>query len=278
MAFLKNLKINDGIKNAVGTVAKAMDQNSPTILTGLAITGFVGTVVLTIKAVPVAEKALAKRAERLKKLDEQELEGDELKEAKTEITLDTAKELAPAVIPPIITGGLAIACCIGSNSVNLRRQAVLSAAYNVAQSTLSEYKDKLPDIVGKSKAEKVMDAIAEDHVKKNPPSDNQIIITGNGECLCYDDYSGRYFKSNPETIREAVNDLNEELMSCMYVSLNEFYRAIGLSEIRLGDELGWNIEKGKISIKYTSTLTDSNTPCLVLEYDTDVRSDYRNLH
>lgn len=274
---LKKLKINENVKQAFGTVAKAVDQNSPTILTGLAVTGFITTVVLVVKAVPKAEKALEKRANAIKKA-EAELEGDELKEKKTEITVEAVKEIAPAVIPPIVTGATAIACCIGSNSVNLRRQAVLSAAYNVAQSTLAEYKDKLPEIVGKGKAEKVMDAIAEDHVRKNPPSDNQIIITGDGECLCYDDYSGRYFKSNPEKIREAVNDVNAELMSYMYVSLNDFYRKIGLATIKLGDDLGWNINNGQFSVKYTSTLTDNNTPCLVLEYDTEVRTDYRDLH
>lgn len=274
---LKKLKINENVKQAFGTVAKAVDQNSPTILTGLAVTGFITTVVLVVKAVPKAEKALEKRANAIKKA-EAEFEGDELKEKKTEITVEAVKEIAPAVIPPIVTGATAIACCIGSNSVNLRRQAVLSAAYNVAQSTLAEYKDKLPEIVGKGKAEKVMDAIAEDHVRKNPPSDNQIIITGDGECLCYDDYSGRYFKSNPEKIREAVNDVNAELMNYMYVSLNDFYRKIGLATIKLGDDLGWNINNGQFSVKYTSTLTDNNTPCLVLEYDTEVRTDYRDLH
>ena len=275
---LKKLKINEGVKNAFGTIAKAADQNSPTILTGLAVAGFVGTIILVVKAVPKAEKILDARAKKLKEIDEKGLEGEALKEAKTEVTVTTVKDMAAVVVPPALTGSLAIACCIGSNSVNLRRQAVLSAAYNVAQSTLAEYKDKLPEVVGNSKAGKVMDAIAEDHVKKNPPSDNQIIITGAGECLCYDDYSGRYFRSDPEKIREAVNDLNETLMDCMYVSLNEFYRAIGLSEIKLGEDLGWNIDKGKISIKYTSLLTENNTPCLVLEYDTDVRTDYRNLY
>lgn len=277
MAF-KGIKINDGVKNAVGTVVKAVDKNSPTILTGLAVAGFVGTVILTIKAVPKAEKALKNRADKIKALEEKGLEGDELKEEKNDILLDTVKELAPVVIPPVVTGVTAIACCIGSNSVNLRRQAVLSAAYNVAQTSLAEYKDKLPAIVGPGKAAKVEEAIAEDHVKKNPPSDNQIIITGNGECLCYDDYSARYFKCNPEKIREVVNDLNERLMSEMYIELNEFYRGIGLATCKLGEDLGWNIDKGTINIKYTSILTENNTPCLVLEYDTDVRTDYRNLY
>ena len=275
---LKKFKISEGAKNAFGTIVKAADQNSPTILTGLAVAGFVGTIVLVVKAVPKAEKILDNRAKKMKEVEGKELDDEKLKEAKTEITVETVKEMIPVVLPPIVTGGLSIACCIGSNSVNLRRQAVLSAAYNVAQSTLAEYKDKLPSIVGASKAEKVIDAIAEDHVTKNPPADNQIIVTGYGEVLCFDDYSGRYFKSNPEKIREAVNDLNETLMDCMYVSLNEFYREIGLAEIKLGDDLGWNIDKGKISVKYTSILTENNVPCLVLEYDIDVRTDYRNLH
>lgn len=259
-------------KGAVNTVAKAVDQNSPTILTGLAVAGFIGTVILTIKAVPKAEKILAEQREKMKEIEEDD------KEAKRDITLETVKEMAPVVIPPVVTGVTAIACCIGSNSVNLRRQAVLSAAYNVAQTTLTEYKDKIPEIVGQGKATKIRDAVNEEKVKNNPPSDKQIIVTGNGDVLCYDSYSARYFRCDPEKIREAVNDLNQELINSMYVSLNEFYDAIGLSQCKLGEQVGWNIDSGVISISFTSTLTENNVPCLVLDYDTELRQNFKDLY
>lgn len=260
------------VKGALNSVVKAVDQNSPTILTGLAVAGFIGTVILTIKAVPKAEEILAKQREKMDDIAEDD------KEARKEVTLETIKEMAPVVIPPVVMGVSAVACCIGSNSVNLRRQAVLSAAYNTAQTALTEYKDKLPAIVGPGKAKKVEEEIAADKVKSNPPDSNQIFVTGRGETVCYDSYSGRYFKQDPEKIREVVNDLNERILSEMYISLNEFYQEVGLPKTKLGDDFGWNIENGTISVSYTSTLTENNTPVLVLDYDTDPRTDYRNLH
>ena len=275
MAFKK-----PDVKAAVNTIAKAVDQNSPTILTGLAVAGFIGTIVLTVKAVPKAEKILAEHKKKVEDIlsDENESTEEEIKAEKRDATMELVKKMAPVVVPPVVTGVTAIACCIGSNSVNLRRQAVLSAAYNVAQTTLTEYKDKLPEIVGPGKAAKVEEAIAADKVKENPPKDNQIIFTGKGDTLCYDEYSGRYFKSDPEKIRRIINDLNEQLISCMYINLNDFYRELGLSDIKLGDDFGWNIENGQIGVKFTSTLTEDDQPVLVLSYDVDARTDYRNLH
>ena len=34
----------------------------------------------------------------------------------------------------------------------------------------------------------------------------------------------------------------------MYISLNDFYYEIGLDNIKLGDELGWNIDDGYIDL------------------------------
>ena len=56
-------------------------------------------------------------------------------------------------------------------------------------------------------------------------------------------------------------------MSESFISLNEFYNELGLSNIKLGEEMGWHIDKGMIDISFSAQLTDNEEPCLVLNYE-----------
>lgn len=70
-------------------------------------------------------------------------------------------------------------------------------------------------------------------------------------------------------------------MTDMYVSLNDFYELIGIPEIPMGNDLGWNVDdciRGQVPITLTALLTEEQTPCLCVEYDAKLRADYRNLH
>ena len=91
-------------------------------------------------------------------------------------------------------------------------------------------------------------------------------MTGGGETRCYDVLFGRYFKSDRNKIERAVNELNRRMLTDQFVSLNEFYYEIGLPGIKIGDELGWNIEKGYIDIQFGSHLSEDGTPCLAIVY------------
>lgn len=109
----------------------------------------------------------------------------------------------------------------------------------------------------------------------------QIIITSGGDNLCKDLYSGRFFRSNAQKIGQAINELTYDIQSDMYVSLNDFYDKLELPRIPLGDDLGWNIDdlvNRRLPICYTAILTDDGTPCLCVEYDANLRSDFRKLH
>ena len=66
-----------------------------------------------------------------------------------------------------------------------------------------------------------------------------------------------------------MNDLNRRMRDEMFISLNDFYCAIDnpdLGPTKLGDMLGWNIDKGYIDLNFSSQLTTDGTPCLVLDY------------
>ena len=249
------------LRKVVKAVSTGFKKRSPEILMGVGIAGMLTTTVLAVKATPKA----------LRLLDERKKE-----ENTDKLTpVETVKTTWKCYIPAAITGTLSVACLIGSCSVSIRRSAALATAYQLAESTLKDYQDKVIETVGPKKEQAVRDAIAKDKIDKNPVTNTEVIVTGKGETLCYDVLSGRYFKSDIETLRKAANRLSRQLLDEMYVSLNDFYYEIGLKAVQLGDELGWNVDKGLIEVEFSSQLAEDGTPCLVLGYRIAPQYQYR---
>ena len=93
-----------------------------------------------------------------------------------------------------------------------------------------------------------------------------MIITEKGNTLCYDDVSGRYFKSDIDAIKSAINEVNRKMTYENYISLTEFYTEIGLAPTSMSDYLGWNLDDGLLEIDLGAKLTDDGQPCIVLQY------------
>lgn len=244
-------------------------EHRATILTGLGVAGLWTTAWMAYKAGPRARDILKE-----KRKDIQDTRVDDT-ETKRTIYWETVKEMAPILAPPILLGGVSTACIIGSHTVSNHRIAALSAAYTITDNALREYKGKVTDLLGEKKAQQIRENISRDHVQKNPPPpDEQIIFTGDGDVLCLDEYSGRYFRSNAEKIGRVILKLSNEIQSEMWISLNDFYAEIGLPPVKMGEELGWSVErtnKGIIPIHYTATMTKNKIPCLAVQFDTELR-------
>lgn len=241
----------------------AIKKHSPEILTGIGIAGMITTTVMAVRATP---KALILIEERKEEIGAEKLEA-----------MDMVKTTWACYIPAAITGTLSVACLIGASSVNARRNAALATAYTLSESALKDYQGKVIEMFGEKKNEAVKDAVAKDKVEKNPAVTREVIITEKGNTLCYDAISGRYFKSDIEKIKKAECELNRQMLDDMYVSLNDFYYEIGLDSVKLGDELGWNVDSGYIDLSFSSQLASDGTPCLVIDYSVAPRYDYRNL-
>lgn len=256
-------------KNLGGFISK----NSPTILTALAVGGVFTTVALAIKATPKAIDLI----EDASVISYKYHETDEPKYEERDLTkIEVIKLTWKLYVPTLAVGAATIACIIGANHISLRRNAALASLYGLTEAAFKEYQAKVVETIGRNKETKVRDDIAADRIKNNPSKDREIIFTGKGEVLCYDSMSGRYFKSDIEQIRRVVNDFNYELRSEMFKSLNELYYELGLTDIKLGDEMGWNIEKGQLEMSYSSQINDEGVPCLVLNYEVVPKySEYR---
>lgn len=252
-----------GISNFIKTVGNKLSEHSPEILTGIGITGLLSTTVLAVKATPKALRLIDEKKE--------ECDTDEL------TNMEVVKTCWKCYIPAAVTASVSVACLIGANSVNSKRNAVLATAYKLSESAFSEYKEKVIETIGEKKEEEVRDKIAKDRIEKNPVNNNEVIITGKGDVLCYDVVSGRYFKSDVDKIRKAENTLNKKLMNDMYCSLNEFYDLIGLPFTQMGFDLGWNVNDSLVEIEFSTQLSEDDTPCVVIQYSVLPKCDYQHL-
>lgn len=246
----------------IANVRLGVAKRSPEILTGLGIAGMITTTVLAVKATPKALMCIEDAAYE--------------KEEKLTVT-DKAKACWKCYIPAAVTGTASVVCLIGASSVNVRRNAALATAYKLSETALNEYREKVVETLGEKKAAAIKEKVDKSRIEKNPITKNEVIMTEKGNTLCCDSITGRYFKSDIEQIKKAVNELNKNMLRDMYVSLNEFYDELGLDHISLGDDLGWNIDKGMLDIDFSSQIADDGTPCIVMDYSIAPKYNYDSL-
>lgn len=253
-------------------VLNGAKKEMPKILTAGAIVGLVSTVALSFKEAPKAKDILDAAKAELEK-------GDLTPEEAKALKIDTVKEVAKVVWPSAVSALLTGACVLGSHSASASRQAALTAAWTLSENTLMDQTNKIKEMLGQKKADEITASIAEDKIKANPPKENNVIITGNGDYMCYDLMSGRYFKSTIEKVKEAVNQINYNMGygGEPYASLNDFYEFVNLPRIELGEQLGWTAAN-LIELCESYAKGDDDVPCLVIDFLTRPAPFYKELY
>jgi hypothetical protein len=234
-------------------IGRSLRKHSPEILQGIGIAGMITTVVLAVHATPKALELIHEDSRK-------NHNGDQDAYTKKEAVFSAWK----CYIPAAAIGTVSIICLLSAGRASHRKNIALGAAYTLSESAFKEYRDKVKDTIGEKKEKAVQDEISKDHVCTNPVKNNEVIITGKGQTLCFDILSGRYFLSDIDKLRKAENELNRRMRDDMYITVNEFYSEIGLSEISIGNDIGWEINRGYINLIFRSQLTEDDTPCLVV--------------
>lgn len=234
---------------------KFLADNSPVVLTAIGVTGTITTAYLTGKATFKAAEIL--NDPRMKNW---RIENDEYVTATNKEKFELVwKEYIPAVGVGVLT----IACIITANRIGTRRAAAMAAAYGISEKAFIEYKEKVVEKLGENKERDIRDEIAQNQVERNPTG--QQVLVGDGNALCYDAYSGRYFRSSMEDIKKAWNDTNYEILHNNYCSLGEFYGRLGLPSTQFSEEIGWSSDH-LLEIRFSSVLADDNTPCISMSF------------
>lgn len=242
-------------------------DNSPAILTAAAVAGVASTAVL-------AATGSFKAAEII---------NDHNRERDVSDLYLPPKEIAELTwkcyIPAAATGAATIAFIIGAQQIASKRQAAALSLYALSETAFKEYKDKVVEQIGVNKEQKVRDEVAQDRVNKTPPppvpASTEVIIVGKS-VLCMELMSGRYFRSDVETIRKAQNDFNQMVLNDFSASHNDFLNMIGLESSGYGEEVGWNIDN-LIDIQFSTVMTPEGEPCLAIGYANWPKEDYHKI-
>lgn len=257
---------------------KVAAENSPAILTAVGATGVLTTAYFTgraaYKSVDVLKEAEeAKEEEFQGQRAAEELEGDiqeETPETQMHAEPLTFQEKAGAVwklyVPAAASATLTITAIICAARINDRRTAAIASAYSALEKGYSEYRAKNIEKLGKKKEQELRDEIAQDRVNANPPTKVQVQLVGEGNVLCFDEHTGRYFSSDMQSLRRAENDLNFRIRNEDAASLSDYFDALGIKHTTGSDNLGW---RDKVEFRITTTVSDTaygERPCFSIEF------------
>lgn len=243
--------------NALSTINRFIVRRSPEILIGMGIAGMITTTLFVVKATPKAIELIENEELRREMHGEPEMS-----------PLDKAKATWKEYVPAVVVGVMSVACFVGANSVHTRRNLALASAFTLAETTIRDYRDKIVEVVGERKAREISEKVSYEKMKRG--DDNKIIFTGDGDYLCFDAVSGRYFRSDIETVRKIINDINQRRISDMWIDLNDLYYELNLDVVSIGSVLGWDIDT-PLEASFSTQLSPKGEPCLVIDYSVVAR-------
>lgn len=221
-------------------------EATPYVLTGSAIVGIAVTAMFTAKGALRAQDILIRNEAR-----------DAAFKRKVQLTW---KEFVPALSTAAVTG----ACIIGLHGILGKRIASIAAATTVVETQLNKLKTAVKDVATPQLREEIQNAAV-----RSTARETEVPVVADdlaeGSQLCFEAYSGRYFIASMEDVRGGINDVNAQINSNFYASLNDLYDALGLERLRYGDDVGWNTDS-LIEPCFSADLTPDGRPYLVLDY------------
>lgn len=224
-----------------------LKKYSPVALSCAASVGVIVTVVTAIKATP-------KAVELVKADSRKNHNGDPYAYTRKEAFMSAWK----CYIPTAAFGLSTIACIMGANALNSRKQAALTSAYALINQSYKEYKDKLKELYGEEAHNAIVDSIVSEKCKdvflyasdwagyscldfgEDTAAYPEIVRT------FYDSFSQRYFETTISKVIQAEYHLNRNFMFKGVIPLNDFYEFLGLEKTEFGETVGWSSCNGDI--------------------------------
>lgn len=211
---------------------KFFKKNASTILTCVGAVGVVATAVTAVRATP---KAMAV-------IDEAKTEkGGELSK------WETIQLTAPVYLPSVLVGTGTIVAIFGAHLMSKRTQAALTSAYALLDQSYKEYKNKVAELYGEDAHGEVTREIAKDYYDEEEYEDEY----EDGKQLFYETYSKQYFRAANETVLRAEYEVNRLIQEEGGLSLNVYFRMLGLEEKEYGEYVGWS--SGQLMETYWSS-------------------------
>ena len=260
-------KVSTSAAKFAGKAEFTIKKNSPEILLGAGIVGFVGTIVLACRATCRADEVLEfhrrkiKDIEDAKEIADADPEGEMsydveiYRQDKAIRYLKTTGNLAKLYAPTVAVGALSLACILTSRNIMQKRYLGVVAAYNGLSAAFEEYRKRVRDEYGEGLDKHFRygttyeELPVYDENGKKTKEKEQVEKTETGMVMQTDDSCRFFDSSNPNWdknpafsmmwLRGQQNILNDILHTRGHVFLNEVYDALGFPHTPQGAVLGW---------------------------------------
>lgn len=189
-----------------------MKNNSPTILSVIAVGGLIGTTISAIKETPKVNELL-----------------DELDDDTTK--MDKVILLAKGYKFTLLFGGATTMCILGSDILSRAKYERLYSSYVCLANTFQQYRNKIKEVYGEDAETAIIDSIRKD--KKELTNIDE-------EILLYDPYTDKYIECTMNIFDKARYEANRYYSMYGILNLNEFYLLLNSTKEDRGNELGWS--------------------------------------
>lgn len=201
------------MKNAANTYIK----NKPAIMTGIALVSLVTTVAIAMKEAPKIKEVVDEKQENIERIKDDEESGfseADKQEAIRNEAIDGAKKIAVPMLKIGVAFGITVFAIMGINKAHTAREVAASALLESYKNQIAAYENKLPDLIGKKKAEEVKhDVIVEAADKMceahGTNKEKYKEINYNDRVPMRDDFGNRWIASKQE-LDKAINYLEAE--------------------------------------------------------------------
>ena len=260
-------KVGTSASKFAGKAEFTIKKNSPEILLGAGIVGFVGTIVLACRATCRADEVLEFHRRKIKDINDAKEIADADPEGEMSYDIEiyrqdkairylkTTGSLAKLYAPTIAVGTLSLACILTSRHIMQKRYLGVVAAYNGVSAAFEEYRKRVRDEYGEDLDKHFRYGTTYDELpvydengKKTKEkeqvekTETEMVIPTDDSCRFFDSSNPNWDK-NPTFsmmwLRGQQNILNDILHTRGHVFLNEVYDALGFPHTPQGAVLGW---------------------------------------
>lgn len=151
---------------------------------------------------------------------------------------------------------------------NKQIKAAMIAA-SMAETALASKEGTIASILSARQAKDAVMSENKAELEKNKAPEASFIERSAifGDALMYDPLFKRYFYSDIEQIRGAINDAREEFNDAGGLTINDFYMHLGIKTVECGDEIGWEYDRTgpmKCELEYDPDV--NGRPTVVLKH------------
>ena len=254
------------LKAALKLARSGLIKYAPQIATGVGLGLALVAGVRAVQKTPEAVRLIEKKKE----------------EKKDELTVtETVKTVWRCYLPSVIIFIVACVLIIGGQRISTRRAVAAATACSLYETQLKQYQEAAKEVLGDKKEAEIRTQMARNEVTSRPPlSTDDIVSTGRGNALFYDELSKRYFWSDPAYVDKIFHNLNFQLLAEMYVLLNDYWDALVLLTTNPGNLICWCVNDGKIDPSFDVILVASGPyegyPCKVIGFYCEPEYSYKD--